>query len=83
MQHITEVTFLNRTDAEDSLGRLGMSTLKNAVSAPATVALARLSCQAHGIEVTGMGRDYDKELLEELHSIRLIFWPGGSEVKLV
>lgn len=79
---IAEVGFLNDTSERDSIGRLGMSTLHNGVSTAATAALARLTCQAHGIRVDESHR-YLVRHLKELHSLRLVYWPGGSEVKMV
>jgi hypothetical protein len=80
---ITKIEFLNCDTMEDSIGRLGMSTLRNAVSPLATAALARLTCQAHGVQVAGLHTWYEEEILKELHSIRLIYWTDGDTVKMV
>lgn len=80
---INKIGFLNQDTLEDSIGRLGMSTLPSAVSPLATATLARLTCQAHGVKVGGLGTRYEEALLKELHSIRLIFWPGGDTVQMV
>jgi hypothetical protein len=80
---INEVGFLNQDTPEHSIGRLGMSSLPGGVSPLATVALVRLTCQAHGVKVGGLGPHYEAALLKELHSIRLIFWPGGDTVQMV
>lgn len=80
---ITKVEFLNKDTLENSLGRLGLSTLPGGVSPLATAALVGLTCQAHGIQVGGIRRDYEETLLRELASIKLIFWPGGDTVQMV
>lgn len=80
---IDKIGFLNLDTLEASIGRLGMSTLPSAVSPLATATLVRLTCQAHGVKVGGLGTHYEEALLEELHSIRLIFWPGGDTVQMV
>lgn len=79
---VTSVGFLNDTSMRDSIARLGQSTLTSGVSSAATAALVRLTCHAHGIQVD-QGRTCMVRHLKELHSLRLIYWPGGSEVKLV
>lgn len=80
---INEIDFLNADDLADSVGRLGQSTLRSGVSSAATAALVRLTCQAHGIQVAGLSRDYLNVHLEELHSLRLVYWTGGNSLKMV
>jgi len=81
--HISAVGFLNEGTPEKSIGRLGMGVLPNGVSPLATAALVRLTCQAHNIRVAGISRSYDEEILRELASIKLIFWPSGDTVMMV
>jgi hypothetical protein len=83
MINITTVGFLNSDTPETSIGRLGLGTLPSGVSPLATVALVQLTCQAHGVRIGGQSRQYDEKLLEELTSIKLIFWRGGDTVQLV
>lgn len=80
---IDQIGFLNGDDLADSVGRLGQSALRSGVSSAATAALVRLTCQAHGVQVTGLSRDYLDVHLEELHSLRLVYWTGGSSLKMV
>lgn len=80
---INEVGFLNEDTLKQSVGRLGMATLPSGVSPLATATLVRLTCQAHGVQVAGLSREYEENLLKELASIKLIFWPGGNAVQMV
>jgi len=81
--HISAVGFLNGDTPEKSIGRLGMGVLPSGVSPLATATLVRLTCQAHNVQVAGLSRSYDEEILRELTSIKLIFWPGGDTVLMV
>lgn len=79
---IETVTFLNDDSMQDSIGRLGQSTLENGVSTAATAALVRLTCQAHGVRVDE-SHTYLVRHLRELHRLSLIHWNGTDLVKMV
>lgn len=79
---VNSVGFLNDTSERDSIARLGQSALDSGVSSAATAALARLTCQAHGVNV-GVSNVYLVRHLKELSGLSLIWWAGTSEVKLV
>lgn len=82
MIRIETVGFLNDTSERDSIGRLGMSTLRSGTSSAATAALVRLTCQAHGIRVDE-SHDYLVRHLKELDGLSLINWRGTDTVKMV
>lgn len=79
---IEAIEFLNGDSVRYSIGRLGQSALPSGVSSAATVALVRLTCQAHGVDVYGLSRDYLVRHLRELSSLKLIYWNGDDSLKL-
>ncbi|MCP9209649.1 hypothetical protein [Streptomyces cucumeris] len=81
---ITVTGFLNRDTVEDSLGRLGMAALDSGISDAALRALVRLTCQAHDVQVHGLGvHRFEERHLEEMRGISLIYRPNPGEVKMV
>jgi hypothetical protein len=80
---VSRVGFLNEKDHASSVARLGAAALPSGVSPQAVVTLARLTCQAHDIHMSGLRSDYDEDDLLELQSVKLIHWTGGDTVNLV
>lgn len=81
---VTVAGFLNDASERESLARLGQAALDGGLSDGALRALVRLTCQAHGIKVTGLNRtDFDDRHLREMRADGLIYRPRPDQVKMI